>query len=159
MPKPSGVMDVNTGLFTFALLNDHQSDINNPKLWIEESNVTGMLTWFSKDQANGELISEIHESIYGKPYGKKEAKSKIQSIAAKMKADKNLPKKVWAIAYYRHKRLYGTITKAEIAKQIRSLLVKSFPKDVPVGSGARAGQIPNEKTIATRWLKELVTKK
>jgi predicted transcriptional regulator len=158
MPKPAKELDTNTGLFTFMLLNDVANSINNPKKWITESHLAEFVQRIAEEKANGDEISRIAESMFGKPRGKAEARSKMQSIAAKIKADKNLSKKVWAIAYFRHKQIKGMADKALVAEEIRNLLIKHFPDDVPSGNATKAGQIPSAKTIATRWLHEAVKK-
>jgi len=158
MPKPSKELDTNNVLFTFMLLHDVASYIENPKDWIEKSHLSEFIQKVASKKANGDLISAICETMFGKPYGKAEAESKKQSMAAQIKADKNLPKKVWAIAYFRHKQLKNAVNKEVIAEEIRSLLTMHFPDDASDGRAAKAGQIPNAKTIATRWLHEGVKK-
>jgi len=154
MPKPSKNHDAHAGLLTFMLLNDAPDWINNPREWIDKSFLTYISQDVASNKANGALISEIFEKNFGKPNKKSEAKSEMQSIVAKIKADKNLPKKIWAIAYYRQKIIKAKTKKIEIASEIRALLVKYFPEDEPKGKSAQTGKIPTVATIAKEWLKE-----
>jgi len=159
MSKPPKEFDANTGLMTFMLLNDVPDWINNPREWIDKSFLTDVAQKTANDKANGTLISEMAEEKFGLHYGKAEHESEMQSLAAQIKADKNLPKRIWANVYYRHfQKLNPYITKEEVAIKIRKLLVEFFPEDVPAGKAVGGGQIPNVTTIRTKWLKEEVKK-
>jgi hypothetical protein len=159
MPKPPKDFDVNTGLMTFMLLNDVPDWINNPREWIDKSFLADVAQKIANEKASGTLLSQMSEEKFGLHYGRKGHESQMQSIAAQIKADKNLPKRIWANVYYQHHQKNNPyITKEEVAIKIRELLIEFFPEDAPTGKAIGGGQIPNVTTIRTKWLKEEVQK-
>ena len=159
MPKPPKDFDANTGLMTFMLLNDVPDWINNPREWIDKSFLNDVAQKLANDKASGALLSYKSEEKFGLHYGKEKHESEMQSIAAQMKADKNLPKRIWANVYYQHQQKNNPFTtKEDVAIKIRQLLVAFFPEDAPTGKAVGGGQIPNVTTIRTKWLKEEVNK-
>ena len=151
MPKPSKKLDASSGLLTFVLVSDSAQLINNPKEWIEKSLLTQKISETASQKFNGEQISAIADRL---PRNKSKDQSEKQSITAKIKANQNLAKKVWAYSYYRFQLARRKITKEQVAKEIHALLVQYFPEDMPRGRAIKAGQIPSIETITTEWLKQ-----
>lgn len=151
MPKPPKTLDANSGLLTFILINDSAQLINNPKEWIEKSFLTQKISEKASQEFNGDQISAITDRL---PRNKIKDQSEKQSITAKIKANQNLEKKVWAYSYYRFQLARRKITKEQAAQEIHTLLVQYFPEDVPTGKATQAGQIPSIETIRTEWLKQ-----
>jgi hypothetical protein len=158
MPKPSKKTSSDS-LIIFALTSD--SRLANPRDWIEKSQTSSFFIKREENKANGGLIEKLHIRLQKTHYAeeKKEIERQIKSIASKMKANGSYFMQIWACAYYLFlKRNNPYITKAESALQIRELLVKSFPENLPKGKSAQMGEIPTSKTIETRWLAEKVIK-
>lgn len=153
MPRPPKELNANDGLLSFALVNDFSQLICNPKQWIAKSRLNKLSHTNALKGANGDLISDIANAPnLGKPIDEK--KSRIQSITAQIKADGNLEKKNWAIAFYLHQKSKGGITKAKAAEEIRALLIENFPEDIPQRNAMGMGDIPSVDTIRTEWLGE-----
>jgi hypothetical protein len=122
-----------------------------PYKWITKSFLTQKITEIASQQFNGDQISAIADRL---PRNKIKDQSEKQSITAKIKANQNLAKKVWAYSYYRHQLARRKITKEQAAQEIYTLLVQYFPEYVPTGSAINAGEIPSIETIRTEWLKQ-----
>ena len=154
MPKPPTSLDAIDALLTMMVMGDAK-DITNPKVWIEQSHLGGLPMKGANMRANGEIISALAD-LPTKGKSKESIKSEMNSIPAQMKADKNIAKKFWAVAYYRYRQQTSQtrVNKSDVAIEIYDLLVAHFPEDVPKGNATKAGQIPKAQTIATEWLGE-----
>ena len=156
MPKPSK-KTVSGSLIDFAFASE--PNIDNPKIWIEQSKTSAFFSKREEDKANGELLEKLHlelEKIHNADK-KKEKLSQIKSVTAKIKANKTFSMQLWAYAYFTHlKQNNPYITKNEGSIRIKEQLIKYLPESKPKGKSAQAGEIPNVKTIETRWLREMV---
>jgi hypothetical protein len=151
--KSKQFYDANTGLLLFVLRNDSVDYLENPELWIKNSN----LWLFHKKSIKNKKFKSIRSLKNTKIDALADEISKSNSQVAQAKANKTLMFKLWAINYYMNgRRLRGIASKSYWAKIIHKKLsdtvfsLKTFTGDI-----AEAGQIPSEYTIRTEWLKKI----
>lgn len=147
----------------FILLNDGHQFIESPKDWIKfHSKAIKYLHRLRSEGKNAyKLMVAFLESH-------KEANQEIDShkndemrTLAKKKSSQLLDLRLWAIAYYLHRKanpqLAKTIYKKTVAHEIREKLIAAYPHLKPQNADFSAGGhlIPKVTTITTEWLKNI----
>lgn len=158
MSRTKQPQDANYDLLRVLIAVDNLNLLGSPIEWLNKSNLAKFFRQSAERTDSPELISDIYEGIFRvhTAYEKDQIRSKVNKVVAKLKANENLPLKIWAVCFYLNQKRYGRLTKKSVAPIIHNLLIEHYPDRVPQSKYAiSAGDIPSVETIRTEWLKNI----
>lgn len=143
--------DVNHQLLSLLMQVDHSELLSRPSLWIGTSGLAVFFKNSAERGANPALVTDMRDRVFAvkRRHEKDSAIAEANRIVAKIKANRTLPLKVWAISYYLKTKSRRKLTKRLTSIEIHELLAAEHSRGlIPYAP-------PTAETIRTEWLKNI----